>query len=453
MFIPLIKKDPEANDFTCRDGEIEFMTNVAPDNGPDGDDSGSSGDDAAGIAADGHAVRFSLTPQGDYPTANIRVPLLSGEKEKAALMLQGQAARVDAATADRITQAIVSKAAQAFYDVAVDRRRLGLYMLPFRVYTLTERRDGTRGLPSAQAVMLPAEYPPHPEITAGSVTDDTLTLSLRFTVAPHRLTAMPPENFPSDCRLLTFVSYPLYIPSAAEITGTLGSVRSATGGTAHGIRFRFLSESSLKHSVAAPEKYYQVTGNDRTGYRMASKAAPAPDYSEYVGLYGYVPPFSPAVLQRAGGDADPFDWIADWERSGGGALPCSLPHVCRSVQDAAVVTPEGVDSELVDTLAAATGMRNVLLTRPMTFADAVSDRRKATPRGVRTLRIHGLDSAASCTAVLLGSRDGTVYEPLRRWNPHETHTLLTPPRLLHRLLLLSDRPITPGLAIELRIEN
>lgn len=97
--------------------------------------------------------------------------------------------------------------------------------------------------------------------------------------------------WPPTARLCTYVSYPLYIPKPAETAGSLGSVRSAAGGNALGIRFQFLSESSLKHSVAAPEKYYKVTGNDSTGWRTAAKEAPQPDYSEYAGIYGYVPPF------------------------------------------------------------------------------------------------------------------------------------------------------------------
>lgn len=453
MLIPLIKKNPEANDFTCRDGEVEFMTSVSlPTDG--GESGGNPYEDISTIAANtGYGVRFALEEAADYPTATIRIPLQSGDKEKAALMLQGQIARVDAATADRLTKAIVEKAASAFYDIALARRRLGLYMLPFRVYSSVCRRDGSLGLPSAQAVMLPTTHPPHPEITGSSLSDDTLTLELRFTVRPHRLKVTAPPLLAAGCRLHTFISYPLYIPKAADTTGSLGSVRSATGGNTLGIRFQFLSESSLKYSVAAPDKYYKVAGNESTGWRTASKAAPPPDYSEYADIYGRVPPFPAESLQRTGGDADPLEWIADWEKTDGGVLPVDLPYIYRSVRDAAAVTPEGVDTDYIDTLTAATGMRHILLTRPMTFAESGTSRRKATAQAVAEMRIHGL-GAGKHMAVLLGSDNGTKYQPLRRWNPAATRLLMSPPRLFRRLLLLSTAPLSFDLALEVnKIKN
>lgn len=65
-----------------------------------------------------------------------------------------------------------------------------------------------------------------------------------------------------------------------------------------------------------------------------------------------------------------MEWIADWEKTDGGVLPIDLPYIYRSVRDSSEVVPEGVDTDFIDKLAAATGMRHLLLTRPMTFADS-----------------------------------------------------------------------------------
>ena len=435
MFIPLIEKDPAADDFTCRDGEIEFMTGITGDGG-DGD---SVPPDTSLLSdSTGYGVRFALDEAGDYPTATVRVPLQDGDKEKATLMLQGQISRVDAGSADRITGLIVSKAADAFSSLVIDRRRRGLHLLPFRVYALIEQPDGTLRHPSAQAVMLPCETPPHPEITASSVTDDTLTLHLRWGVRPHRMRVVAPDGLPAGGRVVLYVSYPLYIPAVADISGTLGSVRSATGeGNATGIRFSFLSESNMKYSVAAPEKYYRLTGNENTGYHMSSKAAEPPDYTSYAADFGYVPPFPADALVRQGSGADPLDWVADWERHGGGVLPMALPYIYRSRGESSAVVPGGVDPEWLDTVVSASGLRHVLLTRPMTFADAGRSRRKAEQRGVARMRIHGLPPGRS-VAVLLGSSDGVRYEPLRRFDPRLNSYIFSPPRLFHRLLLLAD---------------
>lgn len=455
MIIPLIPKDPDADDFTCRDGEIEFIT-IAGESGADpGLPDGDTPDDAPVPAAStGYGIRFALTPAGDFPTFNIRIPLREGEEEKAALMMNGEISRVDAATAERITGEITRKAAAEFSRLVIDCRRMGLYLLPFRVYGMIRLADGSLAYPSAQAVMLPAEYPPHPEITASGISADTLTLSLRVTAKPHRLSVTPPAALEAGCRVATFVSYPLYIPKEDEITGSLGSVRSAGEGNALGIRFSFLTTSSLKYSVAAPEKYYQLIGNANTGYRCASKAADAPDYTCYAKTFGFVPSFPAASLLPEGSEADPLGWIADWESAGEGYLPVSLPSKYRGEgggegDDATL--PGGVAAEYIDALAEATGFRHVVLTRPMTFAEAERSRRKAKPRGVAAMRILGL-SEAGCLAVLLGSNDGTTYLPLRQWNPHATTLLLSPPRLFHRLLLLCAEHRTP-IALDVTLAN
>lgn len=454
MLIPLIPKNIESNDFTCKDGEIEFQTCLYSDDntdspGSDSSESGSKSDISELSANTGYGIRFALEQAGDFPTAVIRVALESGDSEKAALMMQGQISRVDAASAERITRSIVLKAAEEFSGIVLEKRKLGQHLLPFRIFGIIRRPDSSEGFPSAQAVILPAEYPPHPEITAHSIVDNTLTLSLRIPVCPQRLKVIPPSSLPEGYGLRTYVSYPLYIPKADEITGTLGSVRSATGGNATGIRFAFLSTGNLKYSVAAPEKYYLLTGNEKTGYRMASKAAELPDYSEYAGEYGYVPPFTVDTLRQQGSTFDPLDWIADWEKAGDGYLPQSLPYIYRSVGDASSVIPDGVDSGYVSDIMEATGCSHLLLTRPMTFADAEKSRRKAETRGVKRLKIHGLKDNP-CLAVLFGSMDGTHYEPLRQFNPHATSLLMSPPRLFHRLLLLSD-DYFPHLCIQVEL--
>ena len=170
--------------------------------------------------------------------------------------------------------------------------------------------------------------------------------------------------------LRTFISYPLFIPDPKEIRGSIGSVRSATGGNATGIRFAFLSASAIKASVAAPEKYYELVGNERTGYRMSSKTAPSPDYSSYAEAAGYVAPF-PKESMLALGDGvdpatDPMDWIADWQNVGNGYLPTSLPHKYWNADTSEEAPwPEGIDRDEILATAESFGMPYVLLTRPM----------------------------------------------------------------------------------------
>lgn len=454
MLIPLIAKDPEANDFTCRDGEIEYMA-PAGTGGTEGGDTG-SGDSAAAAAA--YGLRFSLTPEGTCPAFTVRIPLQSGDAEKARLLLGGEPSRVDAATADRLTAAILQKTAAEFSQVVAERRRLGLHLLPFRAYCMLRSADGRRGFPSAQAVMLPSESPPHPEITGSGISDDTLTLSMRIPVTPSRLEAVLPVGS-GACDVQTFVSYPVYIPLADEAAGSIGSVKSMSGGNATGVRFAFLSEGSMKASVAASEKYYRLYGNPQTGYRLASKAAPAADYSVYAELYGAAPLFPVDSLTAMESSADPFAWIADWEKIEDGCLPISLPYACRGAvvgggddvggggDGTTPAIPEYADAGLASKIMAATGWKNVLLTRPMTFAGAERSRRNAAAQSVRTLRVIGLPDS-DALGVLLGSDDGRRYEALRIFDPHGSRMLLTPPRLFHRLLLAGAAPFG-ALAIQI----
>ena len=459
MFIALVGKDEAANDFTCRDGEIEFRSDT--DDG--GGDSGEGGGDGEGDglpegdvglleSTTGYGVRFRLEATADYPTFNLRIALQDGDAPKATLMMQGETARVDAATVDRLTEQIVAKAAAEMATLIADYRRMGQHLLPFRAYAMLRRPDGENCFPSAQAVMLPSAYPPHPEITAYAVTDDTLTLTLRVPVRPQRMEVVAPGGLGTGWSVQTFVSYPLWIPDKEEVSSTLGSVRSATGGTARGLRFSFLSTSRMKHSVAAPEKYYLQTGNAATGYRLASKAAPQPDYSEYARHFGYVPPFAAAAMTQEGCDADAMEWIADWEKSGGGYLPAALPYIYRSLA-AMQKVPSGVDVDFIGRLMESTGYRHIVLTRPMTFADAEKSRRRAAPRGVERMRIAGLPEGG-CVAVLLGSDGGRVYTPMRQFDPKATTVLLSPPRLFHRLLLLGERAFRAvGLWVDLKGEG
>ena len=442
MIIPLIPRDPESNDFTCRDGEIEFMTVAEGGTTPPDDETGETGATPSPTPLSGYDIRYSLTPYSHFPTARIRVALQEGDSGKAALMLGGEISRVDAATADRLTQAIVQKAAEEFAAIIKDSRRLGLFLLPFRVYSVVLSADGKSGYPSAQAVMLPCETPPHPEITASSITDDTLTLSLRFPVRPHRLTVTLPTAAGARCVLQTFISYPLYVPDPKETSGSIGSVRSATEGNATGIRFSFLSSGNMRSAVAAPEKYYLLSGNERTGYRMSAKAAPPPDYSIYATEAGLTRPFPAEALKATESDIDPLDWIADWEESGDGYLPANLPYVYRSAATGGSASeryPEGVDGTMIESMAEAGGMPYVLLTRPMTLAAAEASRRRASATAIGRLLILGLPDAR-CLAVLLGSDDGKHYQPMRRFDPHLCHTPLSPPRLFWRLAVMSEAP-------------
>lgn len=447
MLIPLIPKDPERNDFTCRDGEIDFIMDLRA----------SRADEMRhdGIQADGtQTVRpaILLTADREACSSIIRIPLQSGDKPKAELMLSGEISRVDPATAERLTQAIVEKAAEYLLDISTDLRRQGLFILPFRVYSMIMTHDGTLSYPSPQAVALPSDFPPHPEITAASATDDCLTLAIRFPVRPHRLTFMPPADLPAGYQLRTFISYPLYIPDPKEMRGSIGSVRSATGGNATGIRFSFLSRSAIKASVAAPEKYYELTGNARTGYRLSSKTAPQPDYSCYANIFGYTPPFPRQSLlalgEDVGSDTDPLDWIADWQTEGEGYLPASLPYkyrCCDAADSGSSVWPEGIDREEALKTAGSLETTCILLTRPIAFASEAQSRRHAGPTAIRTIRLLGLPEDAPAHAVLYGSDDCVRWEPLRRFDPRVRTSILTPPRLLWRILLFSRHA---ALAIE-----
>lgn len=439
MLLPLIGKDIAANDFTCRDGEIEGIWQVE-----DGKllPLGSRKEYRSATA------QLSLTPVGTYPTANIRIALESGEKEKANLLLTGEISRVDPKTADRLTQAIIQKAAETLLDLSTDLRRQGLFILPFRFYTMTMTPDGTLSFPTPQAVALPTDYPPHPEITAFTITEDALTLALRFPVRPHRLKITPSDSFPEDHSLRLFISYPLYIPDPKEMRGSIGGVRSATGGNAVGIRFSFLSMSSVKASVAAPEKYYEMVGNERTGYRLSSKVASSPDYSCFADIYGYMAA-SPRESMLALGDGveiltDPADWIADWEKSGAGYFPISLPPKFRDAtvdeglpSSDEMTFPEGVDVEEIIAIAATLGMTWILLTRPMAFASDSRSRRNVEPGAIRSIRIHGLSESPSY-ALLYGSNDCRHWEVLRRFDARRRSLVLSPPRFWWRLLIFSQ---------------
>ena len=439
MIIPLIAKDPKANDFTCRDGEIESIWYIkerawrrAPEYGSDLNTN----------------VSGNLILAGTYPTANIRLPLQAGDKEKANLLLTGEISRVDPATAERLTQDIVRKSAEILLDLSTDLRRQGLFLLPFRFYTMTMMPDGSLSFPSPQAIALPCDYPPHPEITAYSVTEDTLTLAIRFPVRPHRLNITPDDDFPTGHSIRTFISYPLYIPDPKEMHGSIGSVRSAIGGNTTGIRLGFLSTSAIKASVAAPEKYYEMVGNERTGYRVSSKIAPTPDYASYADIYGYVPEFPCEAMLALGNDVDeatdPLDWIADWIKIGEGYLPISLPYKYRHPSedypssDEEVALPDGMDTEEVSGVAESLDMPWILLTRPMAFASDSLSRRHAALQSIRSIKLHGL-SQSPAYAVLYGSNDCRHWEAVRQIDPRIQSLILAPARLWWRLLLFSRR--------------
>ncbi len=309
---------------------------------------------------------------------------------------------------------------------------------------MAQTTDGTLTFPSPQAIAHPTDFPPHPEIVASSTVGDTMTLALRFPVRPHRLAIIPDTSLPDTCHLRTFISYPLYIPDPKEIRGSLGSVRSAVGGNAEGIRFTFLSTSAIKASVAAPEKYYELVGNARTGYRLASKAASLPDYSCYAAKYGSVAPFGRESLLALGADVDvltdPMDWIADWQEVGEGYLPMALPYIYRSGSGGLddVEWPEGIDREEVMEMAEELGLPSILLTRPMAFASDARSRRRAEPRSIRRMQVQGLAGDEPALAILYGSTDCRHWTPLRRFDPRRPALLLTPPRPWWRLLLLTQ---------------
>ncbi len=434
MLIPFIPKDPTRSDFNCRDGEIDFVMELRACR-PAEDDTGSS---PAGTPTRETCIPY-LEAGPTYPTATIRIPLQSGDKPKAELMLSGEISRVDPATAERLTQSIVQKAAETLLDLSTDLRRQGLFILPFRSYTMRQLPDGTLSYPSPQAVALPSLFPPHPEITAASVTDDALTLAIRFPVRPHRLMTAISGGLSKGESLRTFISYPLYIPDPKEMRGSIGSVRSATGGNATGIRFAFLSISSIKASVAAPEKYYELVGNERTGYRLSSKAVSSPDYSCYASVYGYVPPFPRESLLALGEDVDtdtdPLDWIADWIKTEEGYLPASLPYKYYNPDSADIIWPVGFDADFIRETAESHGTTYVLLTRPMVFASDSQSRRHAEPKAIRTIQIAGLYADSPALAILYESDDCIHWTAIRRFDPRRRSLLLTPPRLFWRLLL------------------
>lgn len=441
MLIPIIEKNPALGDFTCRDGETELNVSLLL---ATEEDLTQGGGQTTAPSATGYGVRFRLENAGTYPTANIRVALQAGDGPKCSLMLSGEASRVDAAASERITQAIVAKGAEALADIMADCRARGLWMLPFRVYAVTVRRDGSSGLPSAQAVMLPADFPPHPEITASHIEDDGATLSLQWPVRPQRLVAVAPEGMPEGWRLQTFVSRTLWIPAAKEITGSLGSVRRADGSSGYGIRFSFMTESRIRNSVAAPDKYYRLLGERESGQYVMSAAATPPDYGEYVRQCGMLPAFPAAALRQEGLDADPLDWIADWRREGDGYLPVDAAQPVAGAADIASAAPEGLDASLtrmMQDMQAMTGYRHWLLTRPMTFSEAERSRRHAEPTSPLRIRIYGIAPEAEAIAVLLSSTDGRVYEADMAFDPVGETALLPCRRLFRRLLIGADRPL------------
>lgn len=440
MLIPLIAKDPAKNDFTCRDGEIDVIipsASGAVSSVPDPED--------PRVSQTGYAVRFALEAALPYPTANIRVPLQSGDGPKCSLMLSGEASRVDAASADRITQAIVAKAAEAFADIMADTRAAGLFLLPFRAFAVLPKSDGSLCLPSAQAILLPCEFPPHPEITASHVEDDGVTLSIRIPVRPQRLLTFAPTAFASSTR--TYVSRQLWVPDAKEISGSLGSVRAATGGSAMGIRFSFMSESRLKGAVVAPDKYYRYIGNEQSGHHITAETASRPDYTAYTELIGAVAPFPASALLAEGCEADPLDWIADWRRVGAGYLPIDGLTAPDVAFDSATATLDMRLASLMAEMRAMTGLSNWLLTRPMTFASDAQSRRHAEATALKSLRVYGLRQDAEVMGILLGSADGRAYEPIMTFSPAFEAALLAPRRPFWRLLLGSSEPL-PDLCLE-----
>ncbi len=128
---------------------------------------------------------ISLTAEGTFPTANIQVTVKAG---------------------DDPTQAIIQEAAQTLLDLSTDYRRRGLFLLPFRVYTMVQTPEGSLSFPSPQAIALPTDFPPHPEITASSTVGDTMTLALRFPVRPHRLVITPAGGFSLGASIRAFIS-------------------------------------------------------------------------------------------------------------------------------------------------------------------------------------------------------------------------------------------------------
>lgn len=445
MLIPLIPKDATASDFNCRDGEIAMEGRLP-----------SLPTKALAYSRRPEGL-LSMSSTGTYPTTNIRIPLQAGDKEKANLLLSGEITRIDPATAERLTQAIVQKAAECLLDISTNFRRQGLFILPFRFFTMTMMPDGSLSYPTPQALALPTDFPPHPEITAAAATDDALTLALRFPVLPHRLVCQASAGMSMGETLRTFISYPLYIPDPKEMRGSIGSVRGAIGGNATGIRFTFLSTSAIKASVAGPEKYYELVGNERTGYRHSSKASAIPDYSCYATESGYVAPFPKESMLALGdgvdADTDPMDWIADWRSVGEGFLPILLPqrYWNADYSEEEYAWPDGFDSDEILATAESLGMPYVLLTRPMALAGDSRSRRNAEPRAIRSIRVHGL-GVGDALGILYGSHDCRHWTEMRRFDPHRHTLLLTPRRFWWRLLLYGKQALQPAaLALEIHL--
>lgn len=442
MLIPLIEKDTSKNDFTCRDGEVEI--NVADLRG-DADGTQDSADkrvsEAARTAETAREIRFSLEAALPYPTATVRVALQSGDGHKCSLMLSGEASRVDAASSERITQAVVAKAAAAFADILADTRAAGLFMLPFRAFCSLTAPDGSLTFPSAQTLLLPCDFPPHPEITAVNTDDDGTTLSLRIPVRPHRLLTLAPPGLTEGMGMRTYVSRSLWVPDPKEISGSIGSVRSADGGTAIGVRFSFMSESRLKGSVVAPDKYYRYIGNDTAGHHVTNQSVANPDYDSYAKVYGRVAPFPADALRETGSGIDPLSWIADWRGTGNGYLPIDTEYECETTIETATANLDMALSSLIAEMKAMTGYGNWLLTRPMTFARDSMSRHNAEATAPKCLRVYGLSRKAETFGVLLGSTDGTAYEPVVTFSPMNEAAVLAPARPFWRLLLGSSKPL------------
>lgn len=442
MLIPLIAKDPTKNDFTCRDGEIEITVRSAePVSVPDASD--------PIYDSTGYGVRFSLETALPYPTATIRVPLQSGDGSKLSLMLAGEGLRVDAAAADRISQAVVAKAAVAFADILTDARAAGLFMLPFRAFAAFRGSDGAISLPSATAILLPGAFPPHPEIIASHVEDDGATLSLRIPVRPQRLKTILPESFvANDTEVCTFVSRGLWVPDAKEISGSLGSVRTADGSSGMGIRFSFMTDCRIKASVVAPDKYYRYIGNDAAGYHTLSDAIKPPDYESYRMRFGTIPLFAADSLCAVDSDVDPLVWIGDWRRAGEGYLPIDTEASSEFDFDTAVSRLDTPLATLVAEMKAMTGYGNWILTRPMTFAADERSRHRAEATAPSRLAVYGMPQGVGAVGILLGSSDGVNYLPVLSFDPQGETALLAPRRPFWRLLLGSSKPL-PALCLML----
>lgn len=439
MLIPLIPKNPEASGFDCRDGEIELSLNfdeiTDASQNPDSTECSSS----AGCAALARNIGFTLTEERQYPAFNVRIALRQGEKEKAALMLNGEISRVDPETSDRITQAIAEKTAEEFFQILSDLRRDGLFILPFRAFCRLTSPDG-QVFPSPQALILPSPLPPHPEIIAASATEDSLNLALRIPVKPQRLAWQLPAGTDEN-QIELFASYSIFLPDPKEIRASIGSVAGAAGSHTTGVRFAFLSLSAMKSSVAAPEKYYQLFGNSKTGYRFSSKTTTLPDYSVYAEAMGTLIPFPIETLIAKTlpnpSDADPLDWIADWRRSGNGVLPARPVVVSNGISVGVADLPDGLLPEQLRQMAEKLNMPNVVLTRPMALGISQA-RRNASLSDIRRCEIHGLSDGAHL-ALLFGTDDGSHYTLMRAWNPALYASILAPRRRWMRLLLLSEK--------------